>query len=88
MHPSIASLIVQNALMAAAANTRLARGAFPVDEFAKFETVEAVELNTVDGGYLLDDRVVIVGCTSPFPPLRAGQVTWNPWIGQPYPTQI
>jgi hypothetical protein len=34
---------------------------------------------------LLDNRVVIIGCTTPVPPLQPEQVTWNPWIGQPYP---
>ncbi len=56
-----------------------------MDQFEKFEKVEAVELVAVDGGYLLDNRVVIVGCTTP---PRPGQVTWNPWIGAPYPTQF
>lgn len=59
-----------------------------MDKLEKFEVVESAELNKVDGGYLLDARIVIVGCTTPTPPLRPGQVTWNPWIGQPYPTQL
>jgi hypothetical protein len=58
-----------------------------MDPFAKFESVEAVELFSVDGG-LLNNRVVIIGCIPPFPPLGPGQVPWNPWIGQPYPTQF
>jgi hypothetical protein len=56
-----------------------------MDQFAKFEMVEAVELITVDGGLVFDDRVVIIGCTPPFPPLQPGQIPWNPWLGQPYP---
>ena len=44
------------------------------------------ELDSVSGGR---PEVVIIGCTTPrpmggYPP---GTVTWNPWIGQPYPTQ-
>jgi hypothetical protein len=39
------------------------------------------QLETVNGGR---GEVVIIGCTTPrtFPP---GTITWNPWIGQPYP---
>ena len=42
------------------------------------------QLDAVNGGR---GEVVIVGCTTPrpiggYPP---GTVTWNPWIGQPYP---
>jgi hypothetical protein len=50
------------------------------------------QLDTVSGGRIgggfFGDKVVIIGCTTPppfggYPP---GTVTWNPWIGQPYPT--
>lgn len=52
-----------------------------------FEKVDAREMSKIQGGRgLFDSRVVIIGCTTnPFPPLKPGQVTWNPWIGQPYP---
>ena len=45
------------------------------------------DLDAVNGG--ARGEVVIVGCTTPrpiggYPP---GTVTWNPWIGQPYPQQ-
>ena len=43
------------------------------------------ELEAVAGG--AGGEVVIVGCTTPrplggYPP---GTITWNPWIGQPFP---
>jgi hypothetical protein len=40
------------------------------------------QLETVSGG--ARGEVVIIGCTTPrtWPP---GTITWNPWIGQPYP---
>jgi hypothetical protein len=59
-----------------------------MDQSTKFETVDVAELLTIDGGLLFDDRVVIIGCTPPFPPLQPGQIPWNPWIGQPYPTRF
>jgi hypothetical protein len=47
------------------------------------------QLETVSGGRI-GDRVVIIGCTTrpPFGGYPPGTVTWNPWIGQPYPTPI
>ncbi len=54
-----------------------------------FNKIDARELTKIKGGRgLLDTRVVIIGCTTPIPPLRPGQVTWNPWIGQPYPMPV
>ena len=46
----------------------------------------AAQLDSVIGGGRYGE-VVIVGCTTR-PPLGGyppGTVTWNPWIGQPYP---
>ena len=42
------------------------------------------QLDGVNGGR---DKVVIIGCTTrpPFGGYPPGTVTWNPWIGQPYP---
>jgi hypothetical protein len=59
-----------------------------VDQSSPFERVAGdAELVEVEGGLGigLGDRVVIVGCTPPFPPLKPGQIPWNPWIGAPYP---
>jgi hypothetical protein len=45
------------------------------------------QLDNATGGR---GEVVIVGCTTR-PPLGGyppGTVTWNPWIGQPYPQQF
>jgi hypothetical protein len=41
-------------------------------------------LDRVNGGR---GEVVVVGCTTqpPFGGYPPGTVTWNPWIGQPYP---
>ena len=51
-----------------------------------FEKIDTQEMIKIEGGIGLKyDRVVIIGCIPPFPPLQPGQVTWNPWIGQPYP---
>ena len=58
-----------------------------MDQLEKFESLEAEELTNVDGGLLLDNRVVIVTCTTRYP-LPPGQIPWNPWIGAPYPTQF
>ena len=66
-------------------NARLASGAILMEKYPALEMVEAAELIKVDGGLLFDDRVVIIGCTTPPPVPRPGQVTWNPWLGQPYP---
>jgi len=47
------------------------------------------QLEAASGGLGLD-KVVIIGCTTR-PPIGGyppGTVTWNPWIGQPYPTPI
>jgi hypothetical protein len=46
------------------------------------------QINDVSGGLLHSD-VVIIGCTTrpPFGGWPPGTVTWNPWIGQPYPQQ-
>jgi hypothetical protein len=47
------------------------------------------QLETVSGGLIgFGDKVVIIGCTTrpPFGGYPPGTVTWNPWIGQPYPT--
>ncbi len=60
-----------------------------MDQSSPFERVAAdAELVEVAGGlgFGLGDRVVIIGCTPPFPPIGPGQIPWNPWIGQPYPT--
>ena len=49
---------------------------------ASFVKIDSREMTKVEGGRaLLGGRVVIIGCTTPFPPLKPGQVTWNPWIG-------
>jgi hypothetical protein len=43
------------------------------------------QLDSVNGGGR--GEVVIIGCTTR-PPVGGyppGTVTWNPWIGQPYP---
>jgi hypothetical protein len=43
------------------------------------------QLDSVSGG--ARGEVVIIGCTTR-PPMGGyppGTVTWNPWIGQPYP---
>jgi hypothetical protein len=45
------------------------------------------QLENVNGGR---GEVVIIGCTTR-PPMGGyppGTVTWNPWIGQPYPQPI
>ena len=61
---------------------------------ADCEILGLAQLETVSGGRigggLFGDKVVIIGCTTPppfggYPP---GTVTWNPWIGQPYPIRI
>jgi hypothetical protein len=43
------------------------------------------QLDSVSGG--ARGEVVIIGCTTrpPFGGYPPGTVTWNPWIGQPYP---
>jgi hypothetical protein len=55
-----------------------------------FETkaLSLEQLEKVSGGRR--GEVVIVGCTTrpPFGGYPPGTVTWNPWIGQPYPQQI
>jgi hypothetical protein len=46
------------------------------------------QLDSVFGGR--DGEVVIVGCTTR-PPLGGyppGTITWNPWLGQPYPRPL
>ena len=46
------------------------------------------QLETVNGGKY--GEVVIIGCTTR-PPIGGyppGTVTWNPWIGQPYPQPL
>jgi len=53
---------------------------------ADCEILSAEQLETVSGGFGID-KVVIIGCTTR-PPIGGyppGTVTWNPWIGQPYP---
>jgi hypothetical protein len=40
------------------------------------------QLDRVSGGSR--GEVVIIGCTTPRP-MSPGTITWNPWIGQPYP---
>jgi hypothetical protein len=55
------------------------------DRVSKFEAIDDAELIAVDGGLLRGDGVVIIGCIPPFPPLKPGEVYWNPWLGQPYP---
>ncbi len=54
-----------------------------------FKKIDLHEMTNVQGGRgLLDSRVVIIGCTTPLPPLQPGQVYWNPWLGQPYPMPV
>lgn len=55
-----------------------------MDQSSALEAVEAAELTAIEGGFF-DDRVVIVGCTTPLGTLKPGQIPWNPWIGAPYP---
>ncbi len=46
-------------------------------------------LDSIIGGFR-DGEVVIVGCTTR-PPIGGyppGTITWNPWIGQPYPQPL
>jgi hypothetical protein len=50
----------------------------------KTDILTIEQLDSVNGGR---GEVVIVGCTTR-PPMGGyppGTVTWNPWIGQPYP---
>ena len=52
----------------------------------KTDVLTCEQLDSVSGG-LIHDKVVIIGCTTR-PPMGGyppGTVTWNPWIGQPYP---
>jgi hypothetical protein len=52
----------------------------------KTDVLTCEQLDGVNGG-LIHDKVVIIGCTTR-PPMGGyppGTVTWNPWIGQPYP---
>jgi hypothetical protein len=55
-----------------------------MDQSSALEAVEAAELTAIEGG-LMNDRVVIVGCTTRPGSLEPGQIPWNPWIGAPYP---
>lgn len=58
-----------------------------MDQSSPLEAVEAAELTAIEGG-LMNDRVVIIGCTTPPGTLKPGQIPWNPWIGQPYPVPM
>jgi hypothetical protein len=56
------------------------------------DIIDLEQLDSVSGGLLngglFGEKVVIIGCTTrpPFGGWPPGTVTWNPWIGQPYPT--
>ncbi|MBR1282115.1 hypothetical protein JQ597_08720 [Bradyrhizobium sp. AUGA SZCCT0177] len=58
-------------------------------EILSLAQLEAVSGGRIGGG-IFGDKVVIIGCTTqpPFGGYPPGTVTWNPWIGQPYPTPI
>lgn len=54
----------------------------------EIEVLSLEQLEEVNGGR--GGEVVIIGCTTR-PPLGGyppGTITWNPWIGQPYPQPI
>ncbi|WP_298362658.1 hypothetical protein [uncultured Bradyrhizobium sp.] len=58
-----------------------------IDHF-ETEVLSLERLEQVSGGR--GGEVVIIGCTTR-PPLGGyppGTITWNPWIGQPYPQPI
>ena len=61
-------------------NINISANGTPLQEVSTDEQI------AVFGG-TANDGVVIVGCTQPFPHLKPGQIAWNPWIGQPYPTR-